>query len=220
MYKTSRFWTCGPLAIMALGATLAMPAAAGTIVYNIVDYPAYEADSGGYPFGVTDTISGTIVSDGLLGSVSASDIVGGSFTIKKPEFGSITKPVLGNLSVTGSLFATSTQLELVAPSNGNTNALVLGDFFHTPFTVGNYYTLLAYARTQGGLDGFHGSVDQAIDSTSGGVAVAFGVQGNDPISLGGNDPWIIATVPEPSTLILVGIGLLGLALVCIRQFAL
>ena len=54
---------------------------AGYITYNLVDYPANETDvmtSG------TDTLSGTIITDGASGLLSSSDIRGGSWTLRIP----------------------------------------------------------------------------------------------------------------------------------------
>ena len=45
-------------------------AGASEITYNIVDYPANEADV----WGGNDTISGTIVTDGSMGPLSATNI--------------------------------------------------------------------------------------------------------------------------------------------------
>ena len=56
-------------------------AARANITYNIVDYPANETDSFN---GETDTVSGTIVTDGNLGSIGGSDFVSMTFTISNP----------------------------------------------------------------------------------------------------------------------------------------
>jgi hypothetical protein len=48
---------------------------AGDITYKFVDYPALETD---LTTGGTDTLSGYIITDGSLGSITRSDIVGGS----------------------------------------------------------------------------------------------------------------------------------------------
>src|SRR5208282_67697 len=60
------------------------------ITYNIVNYPVDEA----YPYSDTDlqeTLSGTIVTNGAMGVLSPSNIVGGSWTISDPAYGSYTQ---------------------------------------------------------------------------------------------------------------------------------
>ncbi|MGD9632162.1 MAG: PEP-CTERM sorting domain-containing protein [Pirellulales bacterium] len=207
MLNHLKFWICCGLILVALSAAMTIPAAGASIAYSIVDYPAYSTVS----FGRIDSISGVIITDGTLGNIGSGNIIGGSFTITDPFAGSLTKPVLGNVSVTGTLFATLTDLKLFTPPSG-TNALQLGDLFHTPYTVGNEYDLLTYVRTSGGNDGFRGTVATAIGPFSG-AAFGWNFTAPNPTPLGGNDPWIIASVPEPSTLILAGVGfLLGLGL--------
>ena len=71
---------------------------AGNITYNIVNYPAYETDS---TTDDIDTITGTIVTDGAIGPLAISDIVGGSFTLTNPEYGTFTTPILGYTTLSG-----------------------------------------------------------------------------------------------------------------------
>ena len=58
------------------------------IAYSIVDYPVNESDQ---IAAGTDTVSGTIITDGTLGSLNPSNILGGSLTVAYPG-GSYTAP--------------------------------------------------------------------------------------------------------------------------------
>lgn len=66
-------------------------ASADTFTYNIQDYPVYETDliTGG-----TDTISGTIITDTNNGTLTTSDLVGGTIYITNPVLGTFSMPVL------------------------------------------------------------------------------------------------------------------------------
>ena len=80
-------------------------AGASNISYNIVDYPANEADA----FSGTDTISGTIITDGTIGPLSTADIIGGSFSFTG-AYGNLSGPAWFGNPV--GLQATPTQLLL------------------------------------------------------------------------------------------------------------
>ena len=101
------------LAAMALMASVTT-ARAGDIVYNIVDYPVNQADQSSG----TDTVSGTIITDGTLGSISAADILGGSLKLSG-QAGSFTAAsiVAGYSGTAGDLVASPTELTLAQGGN-------------------------------------------------------------------------------------------------------
>ena len=83
---------------------------AGDITYNIVNYPANEID---YNTAEQDSLSGTIITDGALGVLSTTDIVGGTITIANPTFGATTIPIpAADYLQIVSLTASPTQLTL------------------------------------------------------------------------------------------------------------
>ena len=98
---------CLVFSIMLL--TLASSAWAGDITYNIVNYPDNQADQNG---GI-DGVSGTITTDGNLGTLTQSDILSYNWTIGYST-GTYTNSFPaggGGLSASG-LLATSSQLLL------------------------------------------------------------------------------------------------------------
>ena len=78
------------------------------ITYNIVNYPVDQSDCENPG---TDLLSGTIITDGNLGTLTGSDIVGGTLTIVSPAgtFQELTLQSLGSHDLSG-LKATADQL--------------------------------------------------------------------------------------------------------------
>jgi hypothetical protein len=196
-------------------------ARAGDITYSIIDYPAYETDALN---GQQDTISGTIITDGTTGPLSATDIVGGTVTLTNPLTGSNTLPLIGSgLTIYGLLTASQNTLTLPIPTIGTTNQLYLEG---TLASDEEEYIQLQYVRyndlpngdqdTNGTIDDFDGT------ALSNGIPqLDFNTQTPNVNGLSLGDPdWIIAVtqpVPEPATLTLFGSALLGLGVVYLRQ---
>ena len=93
-HQRSACGICLPVVLAWLLASVSN-AGAQDITYYIVDYPANEADGSSG----TDAVSGTIVTDGTIGLLSAADIVGGTFSFTDAE-GDV---VSGSASVGGLL---------------------------------------------------------------------------------------------------------------------
>ena len=184
-------------------------ARAGYITYNIVDYPVNETDVMTYG---TDTLSGTIITDGASGLLSSSDILGGSWTLTNPYTGSFTCPVSGSV-VWPALYATPTQLVLQE-----------GDEFELS-RQGPGTSLLQYSNNDPSNQDqtFFMAVHTTNPPTGWVTFAAYFLAASPPAapgSIGATDPWIIATaapVPEPGTLALLGSALLGLAAVYLRR---
>ena len=79
----------------------------GDITYKIANYPVNQSD---FNQGGTDTVSGTIETDGTIGTITAANIIAASFTISGI---STTSATIGQSS---GLQATST--ELLIPQGG------------------------------------------------------------------------------------------------------
>ncbi len=199
-------------------------ARAGTITYDIVDYPAYEADD---DTSGTDTISGYITTDGSMGAITSSDIIAESLTFTNPVWGSVTlPPAEANLFIAGVVDATPTQIIMPQPLPTNTNYLILeGPLLNPPqpWTVGQPLAcIVSWQRgaTYGSdvpLDYFGGWGNYATSAQAYTQAV-FANWLADPTPLSGQDPWVIATaVPEPCTLALLGSALSGLGVVYLRR---
>jgi hypothetical protein len=185
-------------------------AARADIIYNIVDYPANEADE--FIPG-TDTISGTIITDGVIGPITQSDIVGGILTITYPT-GSASVTYIGGVegdaTCNGPLTATLTQLSLPSGSGFGIDGFSSVDnqpyveYFHDfEYTGDNFIA--------GNVTYPYPSVVE-IAAFSSGETLSTGAG-----SFGGPNPWIIANdgqavpTPEPATLMLLVSALLGLA---------
>ncbi len=185
-------------------------ALAATYTYNIVDYPAYEADTF---TGGTDTISGKLITDSDSGSLGAADFVGGYYSITNPLYGTLTTPVLNNTVLEGSVIATPSEIIILAPASSS--AMNFLAFEHNFGSLAELDYLRNYAYN--GADGFGFEAEWGPD---GDYSANFGASSIYPnlLSLGGTDPWVIATaVPEPSTLTLLAAALLGLGVVYLRR---
>ncbi len=195
------------------------------ITYNIVDYPAYETDT--TTGGGTDTISGTIVTDGNTGPLTAADIVGGSFTFQNPTWGAFTFPVLGNVTITGTLAATLSSLSIpqtLVAGQHNELELYASDDSDPAIPT---YSLIQYDRDYPlGLAPHYdlylgeGGTDPPFPAPNDTGRFSTGLRPSGSLILGASDNWIIATaapIPEPSTFTLLGMALLGLGLVYLRR---
>ena len=192
-------------------------ARAENITYNLVDYPADEADgiNGG-----TDTISGTIITDGTLGYLTTngpvSQIIGGSLTFAAP--GVTTEGQLAfdyeTVYTPGSaLYATPTQLIVgmatVLTLEYQTTSGPGTDSYLTYNADSYYYAGRIETGGSGLLASFFASPPVNI------VTASYPYQWNNSVNING---WVIATaVPEPGTLALLCSGLLGLAVVYLRR---
>lgn len=154
---------------------------AGQITYAIQDYAADQQGS---------TLSGSITTDGNLGTLTAADIISWRWTISHPGLPTVTDSGSTVLTIQG-LVATNQQLLLPAP---------LPSF--TAFDIGsNESLLLAYARPQSNPSVY----EDQTGSLGGGDWLTFSPH------MGGTDPWVIAevttAVPEPSSVVLLGLGI-------------
>jgi len=168
-------------------------AQAGDITYNIVDYPANQFN--GYS---TDTISGTIITDGMIGPLTAANLIGGAFLLNDGQGNSIAGPATFRGPI--DLEATATQLLL------DLNA----DSFFAIFATqpdSSWSATVAYSNFPGDGQYDGGFVSNPPLNLISSYFVSCPVP-TTPGSIGANTDWVIATVPEPSTLaLLVVVGI-------------
>ena len=172
---------------------------AGDITYNIVDYPVNETD----PTSATDTVSGMIITDGTIGPISAANIIGGTFSLTSPSFG-ITGPASFGDPI--GLEATPTQLLLDLGANSSFS-ISTGTTDESPpgfIGGGSMGASVDYENTPSGGQ-YYGNAGGDFGT----LAFVFPVFDSAPVSttsgsIGANSSWVIATVPEPSTLAMLG----------------
>ena len=167
---------------------------AGDITYNIVDYPANEVDT----VSATDTVSGTIITDGTIGPLSESNIIGGTFSLTSPNFG-----VSGSASfgVPIGLEATPTQL-LLDPGVDSSFSIGTTYVYYDGIATGAQSAQVVYENDPGS-----GQYYSSAGGSFGDMAFVFPSFDSSPVpttqgSIGANSSWVVATVPEPSTFVL------------------
>jgi len=168
-------------------------ASASDITYNIADYPANEGNN---------SISGTIITDGTIGPLSAANILGGTLSISEGNGQVISGPAT---------FGDPMDLE------ATTTALLLGPASDSMFSIDNttpsdqsWTARVIYSNNPGG-----GQYDGVLDAKPPAI-LSLLLFGSNPVpttpgSIGANPSWVIATVPEPSALALLAVGAIGLA---------
>jgi hypothetical protein len=171
-------------------AVLATSSAKADITYNLQSYPA---DQNGH------TLSGSITTDGVIGTLSTSDIKSWTVTIDTTTFSSTSTLAITTLQGSN-LTATATEITLSA----GTGTTAPGDeaflLLHanpdgSPATADD----LRYNRTELTIPDYDGATNNTTDWSTSSPA------------MGGTDPWVIATaastvVPEPSTAIVAVFG--------------
>jgi hypothetical protein len=159
----------------------------GSIVYNIQNY-AYLQN--GF------TLSGTITTDGTIGTLTSADITAWSFSVTGPMSYQLTSQNPGAFLFVSNLTASSTALSL---AHTNTIGLIEGLTLVGPQLTA--FPTLSYQRIPG-ADVYTSFGDQGANSWSDFAPSPPG------LSLGGST-WIIATtatIPEPGTLTLTLLG--------------
>ena len=153
------------------------------ITYNLVSYPLYQ---NGYD------VTGTITTDGATGTISTSDIR--SIEIPPPFSDSASDP-LQAYSSTGTLYATPTALIVPPETYLNIEDMQTYDNWIAWSNQASGYYYLAFSR----------GAELWIDHSDGQLIGAL-----PPSFLPGTD-WVVATaVPEPSTVVLLGIVAISL----------
>jgi hypothetical protein len=172
---------------------LAFPAvvSAASITYTIDNYPALQ---NGW------TLSGTITTDGTIGELESKNLTAWMFTISmgSSSFTYSNKSEGATISRLGGLQATATALLLpMAAATGGVNEFNLG------VSVVDASATITWIQqiNLGGDDisRYQGYVQNQAPN-------AWNVNPNDTTGLGGKANWIIASVPEPSSFCLAGLG--------------
>jgi hypothetical protein len=183
---------------------LALPAnaSAGVITYNIVDYPVNEGVMSGAG---ADKISGTIVTDGTMGPISATNILGGTFMFTDPKGDVAIGPAEFGSPI--NLQATPTELLLSCGLSFSINTVqhirhtdsiaVASVTYENDPSGGQYYGELGTALPDPLM------VVSSFNSTP--VSAARG-------SIGSSSDWVIAAVPEPSSIALMWAVILALGI--------
>jgi hypothetical protein len=164
---------------------------AGQITYSLQNYAADQNGS---------TLTGSITTDGNLGTLTAADIVAWTWTVLPPVGAPFTQSSGPGIGTTiENLIATDTQLLL--PESPNE---------HSEIFLGNGDSgsgLLVYRREENNGVFLYGA-QPSLPGT--------GFWLTDNPGMGGTDPWVIgvaaASVPEPSGVVLVSLGITGLLL--------
>lgn len=173
---------------------IASSAAAGVITYNIVDYPVNEGVVSGTG---ADRISGTIMTDGTIGLISGTDILGGTLTFTDPKGDVATGPATFGSPI--DLQATPTQLLL---SGGLSFSISTEERIPHQTDSAAVASVTYENDPSGGLySGELGTVmpdPLMVMSSFNSTPVP-----NTPGSIGAKPDWVIAAVPEPSSIALL-----------------
>ena len=157
-------------------------ASAGNLTYNLTDYPVNES---GY------SLSGQIITDGMVGTLSGSDILSWSFTASNGQIGQGQGSEYGLAATpTQLLVPLDTEFRLVVPSGSYSGGLTWENYGNSS---NSWYNFSYYYYYDSG---------QAVYPWS-----TYNPQ------MGGTQPWVIAqtaTIPEPSTFVLLAVGLIAL----------
>ncbi len=197
--------------VLALGQT----ARAGNIKYNIVNYPLSQSDT---LLGGTVRLSGTLITNGTIGELSSSDVIGGSLTyvdgaanVHVLPFSSATDPydfTFGDVSFhVPFLVATANKLSIPLGGGGTIE-------FGGPRGVPLPYAVLQYSNDEpedAGLVTYFGEYFPIETLSSPGDSSFSGSAVHDNPNAGagsifGSNSWVIANggtaVPEPSSFLL------------------
>ena len=182
------------LRAMTLFTLLTLPPTvlAGSMTYDIVNYPA---DQNGW------TLSGTITTDGKTGVLAPSDILSWTWTItggQLDEVGPIPPIIVNSTDVSAgtnpsNLEATPSQI-LLLPGG------VLSMSAEVEIVGAESITSLTYNRGQ--QPPFYDAEIELLGTIHQPPPLWF----TDNPTVGGTDPWLVASVPEPSSLYLLGFG--------------
>jgi hypothetical protein len=193
------------VAFLLILAAILSNASAANVTYRLLNYPLDQADSVN---GGTDTISGTIITDGTLGEWAADSrhfVFGSPITFTAPNH--VYTGVFsgwGTWSGYPMLHATPTQL-LIYPSD----KLTLTFYNSSDQTTFNFGYLPD-------LNLHFGEVQHVPDMTY--LAKFESRPTTVTGSIGANSPWVIAeVVPEPSTFVLLGFSVASLGLLVWRR---
>ena len=182
--------------LLAAAAATALIAAAhiaeaGQITYSLQNYGADQAGS---------TLTGSITTDGNLGTLTAADIVAWTWTVTPPVGSPFTQSSGPGINTTiENLFATDTQL-LLPELQSEHSEIFLG-------TGDSGSGLLVYRREENNAIFLYGA-QPSLPGTG------FWLTANP--GMGGTDPWVIgvatSSVPEPSGVVLLSLGTAGVLL--------
>ena len=188
-----RFILVGAALALLVGGIAPAAVRAGTITYDIVNYPA---EQNGH------TLSGLIITDGKIGALAASDILSWTFTVDS----SITlSGGASSVTIDGDVEASPFLITLAQPPVPT--VLFNANGFSFQPVGGGSPVFILWSRLTPALG--LGPQDNEYKFTNG--------QPSNPVwdtfpgdTLGGTNPWVIAENPEPASLTLMSVG--GVAL--------
>jgi hypothetical protein len=172
--------------VLLSGAALAPRAAGGSITYLLKNY---SVDQNGH------TISGSITTDGIMGTLTASDIKSWRITIDSTTFSSSDPNAHTTLAL---LQATPTTLTLPqqTPTSCSPQLILL--------------TAKPHSQPPHMVEWNQVTNTPLYSGVSAGALEWLTYQP----SMGGTNPWLLASVPEPTAGVLIGIGV-GSVIACV-----